>query len=444
MRDARPDPLHPRLYKPAIWASCFEIYATATGILLADVQRTMSDKILLVTTVGWPSAARYAANFAATGCHVDAFAPDYAPPAASRYVSRHHRYRALRPLASLQRAIDASRPDLIVACDDRAVAQLLCLYHRADQTTAALIARSLGPPENYETVMSRNESLRAIAALGVRVPETYGVANLDELEDCLTQTGFPAAIKADGTWGGNGVAIVETRQAARAAFRRLGRRPSPLRSLARAIRRKDLHHLTDILTAQPPAVSVQRFISGTSAASAFSAWQGEITGAIYYDVLVADRTIGPPNVIHRLDCPQMAHASRIVAERFGLSGLHGLDFIRDTNGDVHLIEINPRGTQGGTLPFGPGRDISADLASRAFSRPWQGRTAIANDVVVLFPREWRRDRDSVWLKTGYHDVPWDDPAVLYAALGAPAKSSSELRPRKPFISSRGSRTVPSC
>jgi hypothetical protein len=44
------------------------------------------------------------------------------------------------------------------------------------------------------------------------------------------------------------------------------------------------------------------------------------------------------------------------------------------------------------------------------------RQAIANDTVVLFPREWQRSPTSEWLKTGHHDVPWDDPAVLRASI----------------------------
>jgi hypothetical protein len=96
--------------------------------------------------------------------------------------------------------------------------------------------------------------------------------------------------------------------------------------------------------------------------------------------------------------------------------LHGLDFIRDAQGRVHLIEINPRGTQGGTLAFGPGRDLPASLASAAFGASGI-RSAIPNDTVALFPREWRREPRSEWLKKGHHDVPWDDPAVFRAALG---------------------------
>ncbi len=403
-----------------------------------------NEKILLITTVNWPSVPRYAAGFAAAGCTVEAFAPANAPVGRSRYLSRHHIYRSLLPLASLKRAIEAADPDLLVACDDRAVTHLLRLHARADGKIAALIARSLGAPNNYASMISRAESLTTLAALGIRVPETHAVASIEELETSLAKIGFPAVIKADGTWGGDGVVIAHDRQQARAAFRRLVKPPSRLRSLVRVLRRRDLHYLLEAISPRRNLISVQRFIPGKPAASAFAAWQGKIAGALYYDVLVADGEVGPPNVIRRVECPEIEHATRTVARHFGLSGLHGIDFIRDSDGHVHLIEVNPRSTQGGTLPFGPGRDGPAALAAHAFDRQTTSRPAIKNDIVAFFPREWRRDRGSVWLKTGHHDVPWDDPAVLCAALGARTKTPRRLRLPKLSPASSGSRTAPSC
>jgi hypothetical protein len=141
-------------------------------------------------------------------------------------------------------------------------------------------------------------------------------------------------------------------------------------------------------------------------------------GELHYDVLVSHGTIGPPSVIRRVDCREMMEASRAAAKCFGLSGLHGLDFIRDSSGAVHLIEINPRATQGGTLPFGAGRDLPSALASTLTSEPVGMRRPIDKEIVVFFPREWKHNPASTYLKSGHHDVPWDDPAVMDAALAA--------------------------
>ena len=377
----------------------------------------MKRNILLSATVGWPSVARYAGGFAAAGCEVHALSPDGAPVCVSRYVHKLHRYRALGH--SLVKAIADAAPDLIVACDDRAVAQMLSL-HRAskpDSATAKLIERSLGKPENYDRVVSRFGSMNELRDMGVRVPDTFPARDEAELEEALAKAGFPAVIKSDGSWGGEGVVVARTREEARAAFRKLSAPPSRLRSMLRAVRRKDAHYLLDAFAPQNHAVCVQRFIAGKAANSAFAAWRGEVVGTVYYDVLMADAVIGPPNVIRRTDCPEIDRASHLVAGRFGLSGLHGIDFIRDEAGAAYAIEINPRATQGGTLAFGPGHDLPSALVSAAFGEKAPMREAIANDVVTLFPREWRRNPASEWLKTGYHDVPWDDPAVLMATIG---------------------------
>jgi hypothetical protein len=231
----------------------------------------------------------------------------------------------------------------------------------------------------------------------------------------MAETGLPIVLKADGSWGGDGVVVARSGAEALAALHRLGQPPSRLRSLARAMRRRDVHHLNAAISPAAAAVSAQRFVAGRPAASAFACWNGEVIAAIYYDVLVAQGEIGPPNVIRRVDCPEIEAATRKIAAHYRLSGIHGMDFLRDASGAVYLLEINPRATQGGALAFGPGRDLPAALASRL--QPLAGmRAAILNDTVAIFPREWQRDPASPWLRSAHHDVPWDDPGVLLASL----------------------------
>lgn len=402
-----------------------EIFNICAGMVRAarrseiDQSLFMARNILLYATLKWPSAARYAGGFAAAGCTVYALSPDGAPVQSSRYVSGSHIYSPLAPLRSLRKAIARAAPDLIVPCDDRAVRHLLRLYHaEPGSAVAALVARSIGQPENYERVLSRSESLAALRKMGVRVPDTLPVTSEVQLDDCLAVTGLPAVLKADESWGGEGVVIANTPEEAHAAYRKLSSPPSRLRSVARTAKRRDLHFLLAALKPAATSVCVQRFVEGQPAASAFAANEGGVVGALYYDVLVTHGAIGPPSVIRRVDCPEMAAATRAAAECFGLSGIHGLDFIRDASGAVHLIEINPRTTQGGTLPFGTGRDLPSALASTLTTGPVGMRRAIDKEIVVFFPREWKHNPASPYLKTGHHDVPWDDPAVMDAALGA--------------------------
>ncbi len=392
----------------------------------------MARKVLLVTTVDWVSIARYAGGFAAASWTVEAVCPPKTPARLSRYFAACHTYRPLRALSSLSRAIRKSKPDILVACDDRAVSHLLHLYRKAtargaDSPMASLIRRSLGAPENFGAIVSRSRSMKATADLGIRTPETVPVATEAELDACLARTGLPVVIKTDGSWGGDGVIVARTSEDAFAAFRRLNRSTSRLRSLARVFRRRDVHFLLEAIRPQAPTVSVQKFIPGHPAASAFACWQGEVVAAIHYDVVIADGSVGPPVVIRRVDCEEMAEASRRVAKHFGLSGIYGLDFIRDEAGGVHLLEINPRTTQGGTLPFGEGRDLPSALASSVTQCEATRREAITNDVVAFFPAEWRRDMTSPYLTTGFHNVPWDDPAVLRHCIDTLPEAAAPAR-----------------
>jgi len=393
----------------------------------------MARKVLLVTTVGWTSTARYAGGFAAASWSVEALCPSGAPVRLSRYIDDWHAYRPLRALSSLRKAIDKATPDLVVACDDRAISHLLRLYAKEmkargeESPFVRLMRRSFGTPENFAGMMSRAGSMQTAAKIGIRTPQTISIQDETELELCLSLLGLPAVLKVDGSWGGDGVVVARTKQEALSAFRSLLRPASRLRNVARALKRKDAHYLVAAFSPPPRHVSVQKFVAGRSSASAFACWKGEITGALYYDVLVADGAIGPPNVIRRVDCPQMAEASRRVAKQFGLSGIFGLDFIRDQAGDVHLIEINPRTTQGGTLAFGAGRDLPSALVASVTQCEASHRPAITSDIVVFFPREWQRDPASPHLTSGYHDVPWDDPAVLKDCFDTVAKEQAAAR-----------------
>lgn len=374
--------------------------------------------------------ARLAGGFAQAGLRVEALAPPGAVVIVSRYLARWHRYHPLKPQASLMDAIAAAGPDLIACCDDRAVAHVLALYRRAksrgDVGVAALIERSLGDPGAYARMISRDGFMAEARALGIRTPDTMSIASKQHLERALSELGLPLVLKADGSWGGEGVIVVRNRADAFAAFAKLSRPPSRLRSVARAVKRRDAHFLLDAVARSARPVSAQRFIAGHAAASAFAAGHGEVLAEIYYDVLEADGGIGPPNVIRRVECAEMQDASRKIAKHFGLSGIHGMDFIRDAEGHPHLIEINPRATQGSTLAFGRGADLPAALAAQ-FVPNGGMRPAIEGNVVALFPRVWLRDPLNPYLTTAHHDVPWDDPQVLFASLGFTPKQWKGVR-----------------
>lgn len=344
----------------------------------------MSCRVLLLATETWPNACRYAEGFAAAGCDVLAFAPRSSPVHAGGSVAGGFFYSPFAPLDSLRAALEAGQPDLVVSCDERALTILLRLYREKSEQRrrfSSLIERSLGKPESYELILSRHTGLAAMREAGIRVPLTLPVDTEADLEACLRETGLPAVLKADATCGGQGVAVVQSRSQARAAFRRLSS-PTRLRNFARFVRSRDVHLLIDAVLPRSHNVSVQRFVEGRVAASAFAAHEGRVVAGFAYEVLDAYKNgLGPPKSVRRIDSPEIDAATHAVAERFGLTGAHGLDFVCDGSGAAHLIEINPRATRGGVLPFGLGRDIPYGLASIFAASPTGLRKPLDSDVV---------------------------------------------------------------
>lgn len=383
----------------------------------------MTVKALLVTTVRWPSAGRLAGAFAAAGCTIDALLPADHPASRSRYFERVYSYRPLSGVSSFVAAAERSRSDLVVALDDRATALLLRSRERAPDHIAALIAQSLGCTKNYGKLMSRSGFIEAAHQADIRTPLTRAIESENDLEDAIRQIGFPSVLKADGTWGGDGVAVVHDRDEALLAWRRLSNPPSLLRSVMRAVHRSDAHFLHSALHAKAPAISLQQFIPGKPATTSFACWQGKLLAANHLETLAAQEANGPASVLCRIESDEMDQAATRLAAHFALSGLHGLDYIRDDQGRAHLIEINPRSPQTSYLSFGAGHDLVSALVARVDGQARPPRPRVASDVVALFPQEWMRDPASPYLTSAFHDVPWDDPALIRAWM-----SSQQARP----------------
>ena len=366
----------------------------------------MPATILLATTMGWPFPAQLAGAFAEVGAQVQALAPASSMLARSRHPSRHHLYSSLAPMDCLNQAIAAGRPDLIVPCDDLA---------------ARLVAQVQSEP-----LLGRLDFLSRAAEAGAPVATSEEIGGEKHLEAAIARLGLPLVLKLDHSWGGEGVLIAESRQEAVKAFRRLGRQ-SRLRNILRALRGRGTHFLTQALYPVSSRISAQHFISGTAATSSVACWRGKVVASHHFDVRVSTTPTSPASVIAISDCREMAAAAETVAQAFHLSGLFGLDYIRDARGQVHLLEMNRRATP--TMHLALEQDLTASLLRAAgfaasFRPPVTDKKQIA-----LFPREWLRDPASPWLARAYHDVPWDDPEVMRACVQAgSAEARARLRP----------------
>jgi hypothetical protein len=406
----------------------------------------LAPRILLAATLRWPIAARLAIAFRNLGCDVSAICPTQHPVCRIRTLGRAYHYPLLAPLAALKRAIDAAGPDLVVPCDDQAAIHLHELYLQSgvgmEGTDAmrALILRSLGVPDACAMATARGELMALASEEGLRIPVTSVVESSTELAGWLQIYGFPAVLKLDGTWGGQGVEIVRNFDEALAAFERMVSRPRILTSVVRLLLDRNPSPIIEALRAAPRVVTVQQFIDGASANRAVACWQGEVLAGISVEAIHTQHASGPATVVRVLDHPEMSAAVARLARRLRISGMWGADFVlsRSDPGVAYLIEVNPRATPVCHLPLGAGRDLPAALVATLQGRSHAiARPGISHEIIALFPGEFQRDPASRHLRLDYHDVPLEESELVREGLDRPwsergilARARAQLRGRK--------------
>jgi phosphoribosylaminoimidazole carboxylase (NCAIR synthetase) len=282
----------------------------------------------------------------------------------------------------------------------------------------ALIERSLGSPESFPVVFSRAAFIRLAQEEGVRVPNTEAFSNIAELRESIKRLGFPLVLKANGTSGGDGVRVVKALDEAESAFERLQTPPSPARAVKRALVDQDTTLLWPSMRRRRFTVNAQSFVAGRDATSLVSCWNGQVLASLHFEVLNKCGSTGPASVVRLIENDEMSDAITKIASRLSLSGLHGFDFLlEEGTGNAFLIEINPRATQVGHLRLGPGRDLPAALVAAVSEEPVREAPSLTENVtIVLFPQEWKRNPQSAFLKSGYHDVPWEQPDLVRACV----------------------------
>jgi acetyl/propionyl-CoA carboxylase alpha subunit len=237
--------------------------------------------------------------------------------------------------------------------------------------------------------------------------------------------GLPTVLKADGTSGGDGVRIVHTLAEAESAFRALVSPPPLARAAKRALVDRDKTLVWPSLLRRRPVVRAQVFVAGPEATSTIACWKGSVLAALHFEVLNKQDLLGPSTVLRLIEDLEMSTAVETVVRRLNLSGLYGFDFMLESQtGSPYLIEMNPRTTQVGHLALGTGRDLPAALYAAASGEAVQvDPTLTENDTIALFPQEWTRDPASVFLRSGYHDVPWNEPDLIRACVAKRSKPS---------------------
>lgn len=388
----------------------------------SEAQATRVPKILLTDTSRWALAARLAISLSKAGSDVFAVCPARHPLLQTSVIRQTFRYSGIRPLESLMAAIEAAKPHLIIACDDRGIQHLHELHAVARNagpaaaSLAALIERSLGTPESFPIVSSRYDLLRIAREEQLRVPEMQLVRNVEDLKTWQSRQPLPWVLKADGTWGGRGVKIAQAVGQAEQAFLDLTRLFGLGRVIKRYLVNRDPFWLRPWWRHSTPQVIVQSHIQGRPANCAVVCWQGKVLAGFAVEVVSADGLTGPASVVRVVDNSEMMLCAERIARRLGLSGFFGLDFmIEDGSGAAYLIEMNPRCTPLCHLRLGNGRDMVGALWAQLTGQPYRETPPVTlNNMIAYFPQAWTTK--SEFLQSSYQDIPQGEPALVQELL----------------------------
>ena len=380
-------------------------------------------RILLAATSCWAATARLAKAFVVAGCSVEVVCPRGHPVTRTGAAARVHRYHVFAPLRSVEAAIRAARPDLIIPCDDLARSHLAHLHERGRRrgdsaAGIAVLEDSLGEASSMSVATGRSDLIAVARALGVRAPATAVARSRQEVRDWLVEYRSPVVLKTDGSYGGGGVQVVDSLDEADRAWRALSAPPSLGRAIKRAIVNRDMTETILCIRRRRPVVNMQTFVPGQDANCTVACWKGNVLASITVSVLETVSPRGPASVVRVIENREVSAAVDVIVRRLKLSGLIGLDFIfEERNGDAYLIEMNPRAPQICHLQLGTGRDLPGSLRAALTGDPPRGTLPVTeSDVIALFPQEWLRDPASEFLRTAYHDVPWDEPDLVRACI----------------------------
>jgi hypothetical protein len=399
-------------------------------------------KILICTTLWWPSSARLAMAFLRHGCHVSALCPPGHPLRFVTGIRSIYSYQGLAAIGLLRAAIRAAQPTLLVPCDDVAVWQLHAL-HASEPDLRPLIERSLGAAEAYPAIQQRGEVLRVAQSLGIRVPVTQKLHSADELMHWSFDK--PAVLKLDGTWGGEGVTIVRSLTEATQKFHSAPKTLKAWMAWKRYLVNRHFFALWVWQRRKASKMTIQEFIPGRPATTMFACWRGEVLASSTVKVLVSSAPTGAANVVQVFKNHEIEEAVRLLARKFQLSGFHGLDFVVEQDTDAaYLLELNPRATQLGHLNLSDDGDLAGVMAGKLRNEV-PDKIAPENQIqsaIAFFPYAFKSNPGSVYLHQGHHDVPWDEPALvrelvcdswperqwpsrIYRYLGLPTKLDSD-------------------
>jgi biotin carboxylase len=266
----------------------------------------------------------------------------------------------------LAASFGARAPRLIVPCDDTALQLMMAFVETPPESMEislrerllALIRESLGDPAFYRSSIDKTLLPTAARALGVRVPPFGIIADVGAARAFGHTQGYPVMLKRAFGTAGQAVEVVLEETRLEAAFRNLV-------STGGATLWKSANLL------------IQAWIPGKGLLDAITAWGGVVHAGMTREVLMRSSATGPSSVVRCRHAPEARSFSKLLAAGFGINGFFGPEFIEhEETGEVYLIEINRRVTNGVQMGGLVEVDLCAALATALEGRAYAGRVDV--------------------------------------------------------------------
>jgi glutathione synthase/RimK-type ligase-like ATP-grasp enzyme len=384
-------------------------------------------KVLVIATQNTAMAARISMALADVGFLVAALTPHGHPARRTRKIQHHFAYERLFKSHSLIRAIARWSPALLICADDLAAGILQTLHRRtaasddkARRQISELIEMSVGPATSFPATRNKSTFLSLVEGEGLRTPKTIVFPAGCSLQSKPAKLTYPMVVKADQSYGGNCVRIVNSDAAVRAALWEL-QTPATWRRVFRRLFGAILasEALGSLMLPLRRTVSLQQYIPGRPSNRAVICWKGNVLAGISVEVVEVTHECGPASVIKVVDHPEMTTAAERIVKRLTLSGFVGFDFVLDSANCAWLIEMNPRVTPISHFSLIDGTDLTGSLYTQMTgSRPLPRLEPVQPYLIALFPNEIARSPFGKYLRSCSHDVPWNEPELVCTLLNA--------------------------
>ncbi len=394
-------------------------------------------KVLVIATQKTALAARISMALVDVGFRVAALTPRGHPVRRSRKIQDHFANHIRFRLKSIVRAIDRWSPDLIVCTDDLAVRELQTLHQRtasddgARRQISELIELSLGAATSFTVMHNKSEFLARVEIEGLRCPRTIVIPATRVFESVPAELVYPIVVKADHSYGGLCVRVVNSDAGLRAAVWEL-QTPSTWRVIFRRFFGAilGLEALGPLLLPLRRTISLQQYIPGRPGNRAVICWKGKVLAGISVEVVQLTHEYGPASVVRLIDHPEMAMVAEHMVKRLDLSGFVGFDFVLDSSNQAWIIEMNPRVTPICHFSLADGTNLAGSLYRQVTGlQPLSRLAPINRGLIALFPQEIVRSPSSEYLQSCRHDVPWNEPELVRSVLNQALRTRIPRRVR---------------